>query len=154
MLMFVALPARAPRTALEGDMNLPPVDPENRARSVPMPSPHHRLRLMANVLSALVLGVAVFFAIQQGLPRFGSLNRTEIAQFALFLLMLAGLALCWFRTLPGALLTLGAFAGFWAVNLSATGGERLGSVYVLFPLAGALQLAAWWAARSARGDRH
>ncbi len=135
-------------------MNVPPVDPANRSRTVPMPSPHHRLRLMANVLSAFVLGVAVFFAIGEGLPRFSSLRPTELAQFALFMLMLAGLALCWFRTLPGALLTLGAFAGFWAVNISATGGASLGSVYVLFPLAGALQLAAWWAARRARGDQH
>lgn len=129
-------------------MNVQPIHSENPA--VPASHPH-RLRLMANVLSAFVLGVAMFFAVGEGLPRFGTLGPAEIAQFALFVLMLAGLALCWFRTLPGALLTLGAFAGFWLVNLNVTGGERLGSVFALFPMAGALQLAAWWSARQARG---
>lgn len=117
------------------------------------PQHHHRIRLMANVLSAFVLGIALWFAFGNGLPRLASLGTGEIAQFALFVLMLAGLALCWFRTLPGALLTLGAFAAFWAVNLAVTGGARLGSIYALFPMAGALQLAAWWSARRARGRR-
>jgi len=134
-------------------MNVHPIDPADNARSVPMPSPPNRLRLMANVLSAFVLGVAVFFAVGEGLPRFSSLSASELAQFVLFALMLAGLALCWFRTLPGALLTLAAFAGFWAVNFSVTGGARLGSAFALFPMAGALQLAAWWSARRARGAK-
>ena len=118
---------------------------------------HHRLRGMANVLSALAVGVAIFVAAGQGLPALrtlGASDHAELAKFALFVLMIAGLALCWFRTLPGALLTLGAFAGFWSLHLLAGDGTRLGALYALFPMAGALQLAAWWAARGARGGPH
>lgn len=122
-------------------------------RTVPPPAPHHRLRSMANVLSALAVGAAIFVGLAQGLPAFSTLtasDRAELAKFALFVLMIAGLALCWFRTLPGALLTLAAFAGFWAVHMFAGDGTRLGGVFALFPMAGALQLAAWWTARAAR----
>lgn len=125
-------------------------------RTVPPPVQHHRLRGMANTLSALAVGAALFVGFAQGLPAFSTLSasdRAELAKFVLFVAMIAGLALCWFRTLPGALLTLAAFAGFWAVHLLAGDGTRLGGVFALFPMAGALQLAAWWMARSARRGR-
>ena len=134
-------------------MNMRPDDASDRSRLVPLPEHSHRLTLMANVLGAFALVTALLFSAGEGLPRIAGMGPAERAQFVLFVLMLAGLALSWFRTLPGALLTLGAFAGFWAVNFSVTGGARLGSVFALFPMAGALQLAAWWSARRARGAK-
>src|SRR5512147_1440563 len=102
MLMARAEPARTPCAVPEDDMHEHDLHPT-------LTAPHpHRLGLMGNILSAFVLGVATLFAFTEGLPRLAGLGTPDLALFVLFVLMLAGLALSWVRTLPGALLTLGA----------------------------------------------
>lgn len=112
-----------------------------------------RLHWMATALSAAILVVALLFMIGEGVPRVSALSGTELALFGTFGLMLVGLAVGVFAELPGALLTLAGFAAFWGVHAAATGGARLGGAFALFPIAAALQLAAWWHGRRARAPR-
>lgn len=111
-----------------------------------------RVRAMANALAVGVLLVSAIYVFEGGLPRLSAYSASELAQLACFTLMLAGLVVGLFWGLAGSVLTLAAFAAFWAVHFGATGGMRLGGAYAMFPIAAALQFASWWLARH-DGDR-
>jgi len=111
--------------------------------------PAARVRLMAQALSAALVGFSFLFMLAEGLPRPSAFHGAELAQMVLFGAMLGGLLLGLVRAPSGPILALAAFAGFWAVHVTAGSGARLGGAFALFPIAAALQWAAWWLARRA-----
>jgi len=109
--------------------------------------PAARVRLMARTLSMALVLFSLLFLLLEGLPRPASLEGPELAQALLFGAMLGGLALGLVRAPLGPLVSLVAFAAFWAVHTITTDGARLGGAFALFPIAATLQWVAWWLSR-------
>ena len=105
------------------------------------------IRSIARTISALLLILIVMMIIGEGLPNFRIFSRGEIVSSVMFIAMIAGLSLGWWRELVGAILILGGFLSFMASEYLASGDAGMGLTFMLFPLAGALYLIYWWLTR-------
>jgi hypothetical protein len=105
------------------------------------------IRSIARTISAMLLILVVMMIIGEGLPNFRIFSRGEIVSSVMFIAMIAGLILGWWRELVGAILILGGFLSFMASEYIASGDTGMGLIFVLFPLAGALYLIYWWLTR-------
>lgn len=108
------------------------------------------VRAMAQALSAALVFVALLFAFDAGVPPVWSYSGTELTHFLLSACMVGGLALGLVNPPLGGVVTWAAFVAFWGSHTVATGGERLGGAFALFPIAATLLLSAWWLERRAR----
>jgi hypothetical protein len=86
--------------------------------------------------------------IGEGLPNLREFTRGEIVDSIAFAAMIAGLLAGWWRELVGAVLILGGFTAFMAVEYVSSGDVGLSWIFMLFPVAGALYLAYWWLTRN------
>jgi len=102
------------------------------------------IRSIARTISALLIILIVMMLIGEGVPNVREFSRGEIVSSIMFLAMVAGLFLGWWRELVGAILILGGFLLFMASEYVASGEAGMGLTFVLFPLAGALYLIYWW----------
>jgi hypothetical protein len=77
------------------------------------------------------------------LPDVRTFSRGEIVSAIVFVVMIAGLIVGWWRELAGALLILGGFFAFMVSEYVSSGDMGMGGIFMLFPLAGALFLVYW-----------
>jgi hypothetical protein len=108
-------------------------------------------RWAARALGTFLLLLVLVFTIGEGLPSPASVrtaSATEAVALLAFLLMLVGLALIWKREGLGGAITLSGFLLFLAMN-----GFRVGPVFLLFPMAGVLDVLAWWSEKHAPSAR-
>ena len=104
-------------------------------------------RWIARVLSLAVFGVIAAFAFGEGTPR-----PKEWILLAFFPIgLLVGLALSWWREIPGALLTIGAMVGFYVACYVSSGKLPSGPYFALLASPAPLFLIAGVLARGGRG---
>lgn len=101
------------------------------------------VRSIARMVSfALFLLVALVIA-GEGLPDVRAFSRGEIVSAIMFVVMIAGLGVGWWRELAGAMLIVGGFLGFMASEYAATGDMGMSGIFMLFPFSGALFFLYW-----------
>jgi hypothetical protein len=105
------------------------------------------VRSIARMVSfALLLFLGIIVA-GQGRPDIKAFTQAEKVSAVMFVTMIAGLVVGWFRELAGALLIAGGFLGFVVSEYASTGDAGMSGVFMLFPLAAALFFAYWLLAR-------
>ncbi len=105
------------------------------------------VRSIARMVSFALLLFLGFVVVGQGRPDIGAFTASEKVSGIMFVVMIAGLIVGWFRELAGALLIVGGFLGFMASEYAATGDVGMSGIFMLFPLAGALFFMYWLLAR-------
>jgi hypothetical protein len=105
------------------------------------------IRSIARTVATFLFILIVMMIIEKGLPNFRIFSRGEMVSSVLFIAMVAGLLLGWWRELVGAILILGGFLSFMASEYMVSGDAGIGLIFMLFPLAGALYLIYWWLTR-------
>jgi len=101
------------------------------------------VRSIARMVSFALLILVVMVIIGEGLPDVRTFSRWEIVSGMMFVIMLAGLIVGWWRELFGAILILGGFLAFLASEYAASGDMGMGGIFMLFPFAGALFFLYW-----------
>lgn len=84
-------------------------------------------RWIARVLSLAVFGVIAAFAFGEGTPK--PKEWILLAFFPIGLLL--GLALSWWREIPGAMLTIGAIVGFYITSYASSGKVPTGPYFLM-----------------------
>jgi hypothetical protein len=84
-------------------------------------------RWTARVVSLLLVLMVLTILIGEGLPRLAGLTGTQLAQFAAFAVVLAGLLAAWRWELAGATAALLGLAAFEGLEFSARGGFAHGA---------------------------
>jgi hypothetical protein len=105
------------------------------------------VRSIARMVSFGLFILVVMVIVGQGLPDVKSFTRGEIVSGIMFLVMIAGLAVGWWRELAGALLILGGLLAFMASEYATSGDMGMGAIFMLFPFSGALFFIYWLLAR-------
>jgi hypothetical protein len=105
------------------------------------------VRSIARMFSFALFILVILVIVGEGLPDVRAFTRGEIVSAVLFVAMLAGLVVGWWRELAGGLLILVGFAAFMASEYVGTGDMGMGGIFMLFPFSGALFLIYWWLAR-------
>jgi hypothetical protein len=105
------------------------------------------LRSIARTAATMLLILMVMIMVRQGMPDVRLFSRNEIVSSIIFLAMLAGLLVGWWRELFGAILILGGFIAFMASEYFGSGDAGIGLTFMLFPFVGALFLIYWWLTR-------
>jgi hypothetical protein len=105
------------------------------------------VRSVARMVSFALLILVGMVIVGEGLPNVRTFSRGEIVSAIMFMIMLGGLIVGWWRELSGALLILGGFLGFMASEYSSSGDMGMGGIFMLFPFAGALFFLYWLLAR-------
>jgi hypothetical protein len=105
------------------------------------------VRSIARMVSFGLLILVIMVIAGEGLPDVRAFSRGEILSAIVFVIMLAGLAVGWWRELAGALLILGGFLAFIASEYAASGDMGMSPIFMLFPFAGALFFLYWLLAR-------
>lgn len=101
------------------------------------------VRSIARTFSFAVFILVLMVVIGQGWPNVREFSRGEVISSIMFVIMLAGLIVGWWRELAGALLILGGFLGFMASEYAASGDMGMSPIFMLFPLSGALFFVYW-----------
>lgn len=105
------------------------------------------VRSIARMVSFALLILVVMVIVGQGLPDVRAFSRGEIVSAIMFVIMLAGLIVGWWRELAGAALIIGGFLAFLASEYAVSGDMGMGGIFMLFPFAGALFFLYWLLAR-------
>jgi hypothetical protein len=105
------------------------------------------LRSIARMVSTVILILLVMVIKAEGLPNLHEFSRGEIISSAMFIVMIAGLILAWWRELAGAVLILGGFFAFTTSEYVVSGDAGMSWIFMLFPIAGVLFLIYWWLTR-------
>jgi hypothetical protein len=105
------------------------------------------LRSIARMTSAASLIFLAMVVTNAGKPDFRTFSRGEIFSTIMFVVMVAGLILGWWRELVGGILILGGFFAFMMSEYVVSRDAGMSWVFMLFPLAGVLFLAYWWLTR-------
>jgi hypothetical protein len=105
------------------------------------------LRSIARMVSAMIIIFVAMVVIGEGKPDFRAFSQAEIFSTIMFVVMIAGLVLGWWRELVGAILILGGFFAFMTSEYIASKDAGMSWIFMLFPLAGVLFLIYWWFTR-------
>jgi hypothetical protein len=101
------------------------------------------LRSVARMVSFALLILVVMVILGEGLPDIRAFTRGEIISAIMFVIMIAGLLVGWWREFAGAILIFGGFFAFMASEYAASGDVGMSPIFMLFPLAGALFFVYW-----------
>ncbi len=101
------------------------------------------VRSIARMVSFALLILLGMVVVGQGLPDINAFTHGEKVSGVMFIVMIAGLVVGWFRELAGALLIVGGFLGFMASEYATTGDIGMSGIFMLFPLAGSLFFVYW-----------
>jgi hypothetical protein len=101
------------------------------------------VRSIARMVSFALFILIVMVIVGEGLPDVRAFSRGEIVSAIMFIVMIAGLIVGWFRELAGAILIIGGFLGFMASEYAGTGDMGMSGIFMLFPFAGALFFLYW-----------
>jgi hypothetical protein len=101
------------------------------------------VRSIARVFSFGLLILIVMLIVGAGLPDVRAFSRGEIVSSLMFVVMISGLIIGWWRELVGAILILGGFFAFMASEYAVSGDMGMSRIFMLFPLSGALFLVYW-----------
>jgi hypothetical protein len=102
---------------------------------------------IARMVSVALLILIAMVVIGEGLPDVREFSTGEQVSSVMFVAMLVGLVVGWWRELPGAVLILVGFVTFVASEYVSSGDAGMNWIFMLFPVAGMLFLAYWWLTR-------
>ena len=105
------------------------------------------VRSLARMVSFGLLILVLMVIVGEGLPDVRAFSRWEIVSSILFVVMIAGLVVGWWRELAGAVLIVGGFLAFMASEYAVSGDMGMGRIFMLFPFAGSLFFVYWLLAR-------
>jgi membrane-bound ClpP family serine protease len=101
------------------------------------------VRSIARMVSFACLIFIAMVVVGQGMPDVHAFTRGEIVSGIMFVIMLAGLVVGWWRELAGALLIIGGFAGFMVSEYATSGDVGMSGIFMLIPFSGALFFTYW-----------